>query len=103
MTMAVGVSNTIQILINLSAVAVGLLAVVWVLKLNRRFGGRVNQALRFFIAGILCNVFAIGWSLFFEHAYVVGSMALDVHQNLMTLGMIFFIFSTARFSKLINV
>lgn len=101
-TMTVGASNAFQIAINVGAMVVGLLAVVWVFKLNRTLGGRVSQALRFFIAGILCNVAAIGWSLFFEHAYVIGNMEVDVHQNLMTVGMIFFILSTARFSKLIN-
>lgn len=97
-----GASNTFQIVINMIAIVVGLLAVVWVFHLNRTLGGRVRQALWFFIAGILCNVVAVGWSLFLEHDFIFRNIAIDIHQNLMTAGMIFFIISTARFSKLIN-
>ena len=97
-----GASNTFQIAINVVAIVVGLFAVVWVLHLNRTIGGRVRQALWFFIAGILCNVVAIGWSLFLEHDFIFSNITIDIHQNLMTLGMIFFIISTARFAKLIN-
>ncbi len=95
-------SNTLQLSVDALAVLIGIFAIALVIKLNRQLGGRINQALRYFILGVLCNVLAILWSLFFGHVLVVGGMNLDMHQNLMTLGMLFFIISTARFSKLVQ-
>lgn len=99
---AASVSSMFQLSVNSIAVIIGLAAVIVAIGLVRKLGGRINLAIRYFILGIVCNATAIGWSIFFDHIYVIGGSAIDVHQNLMTLGMIFFIVSTFKFYKIIR-
>ena len=102
-TMGMGGSHsTFQLSIDFLAVFIGLFAIVMVIKLNHKLGGRIHRALRYFILGVLSNVLAIVWSLSFGHLYTIGGFSLDMHQNLMTIGMVFFIISTVRFSKLVQ-
>src|SRR3989338_6633125 len=99
---AAGASITLQFGINTMAVTVAIFAVIMASRLIHKLGGRINQAIRYFILGILCNAVAISWSLFFGHLYVLGGALFDVHQNFMSLGMVFFIISTLKFSRLIQ-
>lgn len=99
---AASAENGIQLGIDIAALFIGIFAVVIILKVNRVLGGRINQALRYFIAGIVCNLLAIVWSLVFVHTYLVGGFHIDIHQNLMSVGLIFFIISTIKFSKLLQ-
>ena len=94
--------NFVQLVIDIAAILIGFFAIYLLVKVNRKLGGKINTALQFFVWGVLSNIAAILWSLFFEHTYVVAGMAFDIHQLLMTLGMIFFILSTHRFSSLIQ-
>ena len=102
MDTAVGASNSLQLGIDTLAIIIGIFALIIAVRLINKLGGRINQALRYFIAGIICNAAAIVWSLFFGHVYVIGGAYFDVHQNFMTFGMIFFILSTLKFSKLVE-
>ncbi len=95
-------SDTLQFGVDILSILIGIFAFILAIRLIRKLGGSINQALKFFIAGVVCNAVAIGWSMAFEHGYVLGGMYIDIHQNLMTLGMIFFIISTFRFSKLVR-
>ena len=95
-------SHALQLSISVAAVLFGVVAMVVIVRINRELGGRVRQALRFVVLGILCNVLAILWSLFWGHGQIVGNTYVDIHQNLMTVGMICFIISTIRFSKLMQ-
>lgn len=61
---AVGTSNAFQVGIDTIAIIVGIFAVITPVRLIRKLGGRINQALRYFILGIVCNAVAIVWSLF---------------------------------------
>lgn len=96
-----GASNFLQFSIDILAAVIGLFAVLVVIRLNRRLGGKISKALTFFILGVFCNILAIVWSVFFGHVFLVGGMNFNLHQNLMSLGMIFFIVSTTKFSKLV--
>ena len=98
----ISTDNSIQLGIDVSALLIGLLAVATVIRINRRLGGRVRQALSYFTIGISCNIAAILWSLFFGHSYMVGGFHIDVHQNLMSVGLVFFIIAAARFAKIVQ-
>lgn len=95
-------SHYLQFTIDILAAVVGLFAVLMVIRLNRKLGGKISQGLRFFIAGVFCNILAIVWSVFYGHILTFGGTNLDVHQNLMSLGMVLFIISTAKFAKLVQ-
>lgn len=101
MDTATGASSALQNGINTVAIIIALFAVIMAVRLIHKLGGRINQAIRYFILGIVCNAAAIGWSLFFGHVYLFGGVFFDVHQNFMSLGMIFFIISTLKFYRLI--
>ena len=94
------ISSSLQFGIDIVSIIIGVVAFFMAVRLVRGLGGRISRAIKYFIVGIVCNAAAIAWSLFLDHGYVLGGMYLDIHQNLMTLGMIFFIISTFRFSKL---
>lgn len=96
------VSSGLQLGISVVAITVAVFAFIMAFRLVHKLGGRINQAVRYFILGIACNASAIGWSLFFGHVYFLGDVYFDIHQNLMSLGMIFFIISTLKFSRLIQ-
>ena len=98
-----GVNTLLQSSLDGVAIIIGLFAILIVFRLNGRLGGRINIALRYFIAGVLSNIVAIIWSLSFGHDYIWNGFAFDIHQNFMTLGMIFFIISTVQFSKLMRI
>ena len=82
-------------------IAVGLITVYLLVGINRRMGGKINSALRLFIAGALVNTIAIVWSSFVGHIATIGGVQFDIHHVLMTVGMVFFSFSAHRFSSLI--
>ncbi len=94
--------NYAELAINIAAIVIGFLSMYLLIRLNRQLGGRIQTALWFFVLGVLANVAAILWSLFFEHTYIVANTTFDAHQLLMTIGMIFFILSTRKFSLLIR-
>lgn len=91
-----------QITISSITVVIGIVAILLIFRINRQLGGRISQALRFFTAGVLCNVSAVIWTLVYGHNLVIGSIDVNIHQNLMSIGMIFFIISITRFAKLVQ-
>ncbi len=93
-------TNIFQGSLDAFAVAIGLVAIYLLIKLNRKLGGKLSGALRLFNLGMAANVVAITWSSFSGHVYVVGGIPIDIHHFFMTLGMIFFIIATNRFSSL---
>jgi len=95
-------TNIIELIVGIAATLIGLFAIYLLIKLNRKLGGKIKTALQYFVLGVLANIVAIIWSLFFEHIYVIAGITFNIHQLLMTLGMIFFILSTYRFSSLIQ-
>ncbi|MCR4311087.1 MAG: hypothetical protein NUV54_00745 [Candidatus Taylorbacteria bacterium] len=97
-----GNSNLLQHSINTVALVVAFLAVVVAIRMAGAMGGRIRKAIFYFILGIVANALAVFWTLFFAHQYLVWGVYLDVHQNLMSLGMIFFVISTYKFSKLVQ-
>lgn len=98
----ISTDNSMQLGIDIAALFVGALAVATVIRISRRLGGRVKEALRYFTIGITSNIAAIVWSLFFGHSYMVAGFHIDVHQNLMSIGLIFFIISAIKFSKIVQ-
>ena len=93
----------IQILFDVVAALAGIIAIYHLVCLNRKLGGKLSDALRFFNLGVLANVLSIVWSTFSSHAiYTLGTITFDVHHVLMSLGMIFFIISTHKFSSLVK-
>lgn len=91
-----------QTILYVIAVIIGVVAVYLLIRLNRRLGGKLNIALRLFVGGVISNTVAIIWTLSGGPMFSVGGALFDVHHLLMTLGMIFFIFSVHRFSSLVS-
>jgi len=91
----------IDIGVYVVAICIGLVAIILVIRLNRKLGGKINSALWFFSFGVFINMFAMLWTAFLGHTYTLGTMTFDVHNVFMALGMIFFILSAYRFSLLV--
>ena len=100
MDAATSASSGLQFGINMVAIIIAVFAVIMAVRLVSKSGGRINRAIRYFILGVACNALAIGWSLFLGHVYLFGNVCFDIHQNFMSLGMLFFIISTFKFSRL---
>lgn len=94
-------ASPVDIGVDVVAACIGLFAVILVIRLNRKLGGRIRSALWFFLSGVFINVFAMLWTAFFGHMYTVDAITFDVHDAFMAIGMIFFTLSAYRFSLLI--
>ena len=92
----------VQTMIDLIAVVIGVFAIYYIIRLNRKLGGKLSMAVRFFNLGIASNVTALVWSTFWGHMYTVAGINFDVHHVFMDIGMIFFIISTHKLSGLIQ-
>ena len=99
---AIANTNVIELIIDFGAIIIGFGAIYLLIRLNQTLGGKIKSALWFFVLGVLSNVVAILWSLFLDHMYNIGGTMFNIHQFFMTVGMIFFIISTHRFSSLIQ-
>lgn len=95
-------SVPVQSILDFIAVLAGVVAIYYLFRLNKRLGGKLSGAIRFFNLGVASNVLAIAWSTFLGHLYIVAGISLDIHHLLMSVGMIFFIFSTHKLSELIQ-
>lgn len=93
--------SSVDIIVDVAAVIIGLAAIYFVLRLNKSLGGKIKSALRFYILGIFANVFAMIWTAFFGHTYTIGAVTFDIHNVFMAIGMVFFTVSTYRFSLLV--
>lgn len=102
MAPTVGYAIGIQDIVDLIAILVGTIAIYYLIRLNRKLGGKLSGAIRFFNLGMAANVLAILWSAFLGHVYIVGGMEIDAHHFLMSIGMIFFILSTRKLSGLVQ-
>lgn len=87
--------------VDVVAVIIGLVAVISVVRLNQKLGGKIKSALWFFLLGVFINIFAMVWTAFFGHTYTLGTATFDVHDVFMAIGMVFFTLSTYRFSLLV--
>ncbi|OGI68675.1 hypothetical protein A3A05_03245 [Candidatus Nomurabacteria bacterium RIFCSPLOWO2_01_FULL_41_12] len=96
-------SSTLQFqnILDFIAVLAGIIAIYYLIHLNKKLGGKLSAAIRFFNLGMVANVLAIAWSTFWGHLYVVAGASLDIHHLLMSLGMIFFILSIHKLSGLV--
>lgn len=99
---ATGSVNFIEWAFGFGAIIIGFCSVYILLRLNQKLGGKIGVALRYFILGVGANIFAVLWSLFFDHLFVIAGLTFNAHQLFMTFGMIFFILSTYRFSLLVR-
>jgi hypothetical protein len=97
------VSGVLQVqgVLDLIAILVGVVAIYSLLRLNKKLGGKLSSAIRFFNLGMASNVLAIIWSTFLGHIYTIGGISFDIHHVLMSVGMIFFILSTRKLSGLV--
>lgn len=101
--LATGNAISAQIFFDVIAVLAGIVAIYHLVCLNRKLGGKLSGALKFFNLGVLSNVLSIAWSTFSSHAiYIIGTVTFDIHHVFMSLGMVFFIISTHKFSSLIQ-
>jgi len=87
--------------VDVLAVLIALVAIILVIRLNSKLGGKLRSALRYFVLGILVNAFAMVWTAFFGHTYTLGTVTFDVHNTFMAIGMVLFSLSAYRFSLLI--
>ena len=101
MSMAPMPVTPIDIGVDIVAICIGLIAIIFVVRLNRKLGGKIKSALWFFLLGVFINMFAMLWTAFFGHVYTLGTVTFDVHDVFMAVGMIFFILSAYRFSLLV--
>ena len=109
----------LELIVDIIASIIGLVSIGLLLGLNRKIGGRISGALRWFVAGIVCMILAFIWSAIFGHGIDMVNTAnnmhmtmttisfgfqptIDIHHLLMTIGMIFFILSAQRFSSLVS-
>jgi hypothetical protein len=87
--------------LDIVAVVIGLIAVISVVRLNQKLGGKIKSALWFFLFGVFTNMFAMLWTVFFGHTYSIGAVTFDVHDAFMAIGMVFFSLSAYRFSLMV--
>ena len=90
----------VQTVLDSFAILIGIVAIFYLIRLNRKLGGKMSTAISFFNLGMVCNVLAISWATFLGHLYILAGVTFDVHHLFMTIGMIFFILSTHKFSQL---
>lgn len=90
-----------QTALDLTVIIIGFIAVYSLIRLNKKLGGKLSSAIRLFNIGMFINISAILWSTFWGHVYTVAGMSFDIHHLLMSVGMIFFIISTHKFSGLV--
>jgi len=88
--------------IDIIGVAVGLISVAKMLKLNRILGGRIGNAVNLVVGGVTLNVLAFLWTIVFTRLKLFAPPALDIHHLLMTIGMALFVFAARKFSALIQ-
>ena len=98
----VGYVIGVQGVVDLIAIVVGTVAIYYLIRLNRKLGGKLSGGIRFFNFGMAANVLAILWSAFIGHIYVIFGTEIDIHHFLMSIGMIFFILSTRKLSGLVQ-
>lgn len=91
----------IDIGVDIVSVFIGLVAVILVVRLNQKLGGKIKSALWFFLSGVFANVFSILVAAFVGHTYVLAGATFDIHDAFMALGMAFFTLSAYRFSLLV--
>ncbi|MEK7499396.1 MAG: hypothetical protein AAB649_02205 [Patescibacteria group bacterium] len=91
----------VQSLLDFIAVLFGVVAIYSLIRLNRKLGGKLSAAIRFFNFGMAANVLAVVWSTFWGHLYMIAGVSFDFHHLLMSVGMIFFILSTNKLSGLV--
>ena len=93
---------SIQSILDLIAVVIGIIAIYSLIRLNKKLGGKLSSAIRFFNLGMAANVLAIIWSTFWGHTYTIAGATFDLHHLLMSLGMILFIISARKLSGLVS-
>ncbi len=95
--------NVLQVqgVLDFFAILLGVIAIYSLIRLNKKLGGKLSSAVKFFNLGMTANVLAIVWSTFFGHMYNVTGQTFDIHHFLMTVGMILFIISTRKLSGLV--
>lgn len=91
----------VQSILDFIAVLIGVITIYSLIRLNKRLGGKLSSAIRFFNFGMAANVLAIVWSTFWEHEYMLAGVTFDIHHLFMTVGMILFIISTRKFFGLV--
>lgn len=85
---------------NYAGVFIGVLCIVWILVSLRSIGGKIAQPMYFMLFGVLLQVTAFIYTLFFSLYKIYPAPSIDFHHGIMTLGMLFFIVSAKKFSDL---
>jgi len=90
------------LLIDIVGIVVGIIAVAAIVRKRATLGGRVGQALNLFVFGVAFMVLAFTWTLVFSRLALLPPPPLNAHNLLMMIGMIFFVFSTRKFTSLLE-
>lgn len=94
------VYSSIALIIDLFAVAVGIISAVMIFSQGQRLGGRVGTAVNLFVWGALFQAFAFIYSIVSAKSILpdaFNNLPFDPHHLLMAIGMVFFLFSTKKF------
>lgn len=94
---------TIEFLINVFGILVGIIAAWVVFAQGQSLGGRVGSAITLFIWGVIFQVLAFAYTigvsnLALKEVLTVGGV--NLHHAFMGVGMIFFLFSARKFMSL---
>ena len=90
------------LIIDVSGVAIGLISVLKMLKLNRMLGGKIGGAVNLVVGGVILNMIAFLWTIIFTRLKLFPAPPLDVHHLLMTVGMVLFVFAARKLFTLIQ-
>lgn len=94
--------SQIQSVLDLAAIIIGVVSIYSLVRLNKKLGGKLSGAIKFFNLGMTANVLAIISSVLWVHEYTLSGVTFDLHHVLMSIGMIFFILSTRKLSGLVQ-
>lgn len=81
---------------------IGIISIIFVLRVMRRVGGRLRRALVPFVIGLVFMTVAFLASFVFTIFAVMSVTEMAIHMGLMLVGMILFVLSAYQFSKLMD-
>jgi len=91
------------LVIDFIGIAIGLIAILTVNNLNKVLAGKLSGALKVFVGGIVCMIFAFVYTVIFTRLKLISAPPVDIHHLLMTFGMLFFIVSAKKFAQMASV
>jgi hypothetical protein len=98
---------SVPVLIDFAGVIAGIFALFIILKSLRKVGGQVGSAFTLTLLGVIAQTLALMESLFVSQLGLIAEPNLggvlqghDIHDGLMVIGMLFFVFGAKKFSDL---